>query len=455
MANVLYLVHKMKFDYLFGTYLRQFHHVGFVASDPMIGLFLNCQQENVGCLYEVEPSVDDEQDDPFMQHILNQTSVYFLSEKEGEKQALYALCVRYVAFLREYIANNEINLVITSARQFLDISCITAVADELNLPVCYLASSFFRGDSCGLSFEPQKPYSPDVWSERFRTREHRPLIPLRFVQQTDTPFASMKRKRFVRSLWQKVRYRYNPLWLAKHPDARAKGYLFVDLKETFTKWGCCTMANELSVVLPHEFVFLPLQGDEVFKAVGYPLALSDMEQFVESVAMGVQEANKNRNSTLKLVVKEHPTGPRVLSCGFKKRNPEIVFLKKYPIGDLLEAAQLVITFNSLAGFEALQRNKPVITFAPFFYTLPQLVFRCNDFALLPDLIGEALANGCDQQAVDDFTSFVKTHFEVSCPGFERSTAGVEVFQKIHERIAGFLDYARTHQACPSSWSKMG
>ena len=50
-------------------------------------------------------------------------------------------------------------------------------------------------------------------------------------------------------------------------------------------------------------------------------------------------------------------------------------MSKYPIDRLLTDADIVVTFNSLSGFEALLRYRPVVTLGPAFYTQPGLVFR--------------------------------------------------------------------------------
>jgi hypothetical protein len=455
MSNIIYLVHKKRFDYSFGMYLRKFHHVTFMTSDPMVGLFLDTQHAAPEYLYKVEPVQLKKRKDPSIQQILEQTTAYMLSTDVQVKEALYALCVGYVQFLRKYLVNTKISIIITTARQFLDIFCITAVANELNLPVCYLSSGFFRGASCGLSFEPPKPDNPEVWGKRQRTEEDRPVIPVRSVPEVTFDLVSIKKTNPLLTLWQNARYQRNPFWQSRHPDLTPADSLFNHLKKQLLQAVEHDLPDQSSTALPEEFVFLPLQGNGVFERMGYPMGLSGMEQLITYVALGLQEANKYRVSTLKLVVKEHPAEPGIISTEYKRQHPNILFLCKYPIGELLDKANLVVTFNSLAGFEALQRYKPVITFAPFFYTLPQLVYCCDDLDSLSILINDALDKGCDQQAVDAFVLFVKTHFEVPCLGFNRSNPTIEMFRKIHGRIEGLLDYAQSYDVYPASWASHG
>lgn len=452
MANILYLVHKMRFDFSFGMYLGKWHDVIFMTSDPMIGLFLDTQHAEAVHLYEVEPVQSRKLNSLKVQQTLSQTHFYRLTDNKKVKHAFYDLCTGYLRFLEDYIVSNKIDLIVTQTKNFLDSACVTTVANECNLPICYLGAGFFRGESCGVFFEPLRVFEPAIWQNRWAHATHRSFVPT--IKMPNLFFEPIKLKKPGRllSLWQKARYQRNPLWVSRHPDLRPTRSLLKDLKHQSLKSSGKNLPDQSSVLLPDEFILLPLQGNEICGEVPNPLGISDMEYLTSVTEAALIKLNKNKRKDLKLVVKEHPARPGIISSTYKKQHPEILFLYKYPMPKLLDKTQLVVTFNSLTGFEALQQYKPVVTFGPLFYTLPALVYECRDLNLLPDLMDTAISNGCDRAAVDDFILFLKKHFDVPCPGFSRKNPTKEMFQKIHAKIEGVLEFSKHHSASPNVWT---
>ncbi len=452
MANILYLVHKMRFDYAFGMYLRKWHNVTFMTSDPMIGLFLGKQCDDAVHLYEVEPGQDQKQNSLRIEQTLSQTHFYRLTEDQKTKKAFYDLAVGYLSFLQEYVTQKKINLIVTQTKNFLDSACITTIAKECDLPVCYLGAGFFRGESCGAFCEPLRVFEPSIWQKRWEFASRRSAVLPVKVPDVRYTMPETKKPSSLASLWQKARYQRNPWWVSRHPDLRPTRSLLRDLKHQSLKSSGRNRPDQSSVTLPEAFILLPLQGNEICGEVPNPLKINDMEYLTSVTARALDKMNKDKKKNLKFVVKEHPARPGIISAEYKEQHPEILFLYKYPMPALLDKAKLVITFNSLAGFEALQKYKPVITFGPLFYTLPRLVYQCRELNSLPELMDIALAEGCDRNAVDDFILFLKKHFDIPCPGFNRKKPTKAMFQKIHEKIAGILQFAQHHSAAPDAWT---
>ncbi len=452
MADILYLVHKMRFDFLFGNYLRKFHKVTFMTSDPMIGLFLDTQKENAVHLYEVEPSPAASKNSFRIHKTLAQTHYYQLAQGEKIKQAFYDLCAAYFIFLDNYLTQKKIDIIVTQAKNFLDSACITTIANDNKLPVCYLGGGFFRGESCSAFFEPQLVFDPDIWQRRWDHAAARLAVPSLDVPDVPHEMQVIKKTGSIRSVWQKARYQRNPLWVSRHPDLRPTRSLIKDLRHQSLKSSGKKLPDQSAGVLPGTFILLPLQGNEICGEVANPLGITDMEYLTSITYGALQKLNSHRKNKIQLVVKEHPARPGIISVKFKKKYPDVLFLYKYPMPRLLEKTKLVVTFNSLTGFEALQQYKPVITFGPLFYTLPKLVYACRAIDTLPELMEKAMAQGCDRQAVDDFVAFIRHHFEVPCPGFSRKNPTLETFRKIHGKIEGILEFCRHHPCSPDVWT---
>ncbi|OKY75623.1 MAG: hypothetical protein BM485_07825 [Desulfobulbaceae bacterium DB1] len=448
MANILYLVHKMKFDFLFGNYLRKFHNVTFMTSDPMIGLFLDSQYEDSVHLYKVNPVQGENKSSLRIESALARTHFYTLAKDRKIKQAFHHLCATYLEFLDDYLIKNNVDLIITQAKNFLDSACITAVANDNNLPVCYLGGGFFRGESCGVLWEPLRVFEPAIWQKRWDNATKRTIVPSIEVPDMQYDPVEIKKPSRLASLLQKTRYQRNPFWVSQHPDLRPTRSLLNDLRHQSLKSSGKHLPDQTSLTLPEEFVLVPLQGNEICGEVPNPLGITNMECLATLVEDALQKLNSGKKNKIRMVVKEHPARPGIISDKYKQQHPDVLFLYKYPMAKLLEKTKLVVTFNSLAGFEALQHYKPVITFGPLFYTLPKLVYRCEDINLFPSLINKAISDGCDRNSVDDFVAFLKNHFEIPCPGFNRKNPTKEMFQKIHGKIEGILDFCRSHPCSP-------
>jgi len=158
------------------------------------------------------------------------------------------------------------------------------------------------------------------------------------------------------------------------------------------------------IQLPEKFVFVPLQVQDDTQILMYSPLVKNMKEFVGICI----EATKQVDPSLKIVVKEHPQDfGRSSYKELQQKYPSIIWLKKYPINDILKKASVVITINSGVGIEALTFNKPVITLGQAFYNVEGLVKNAKNLQELPQLIKDSITKPVDTLFIDKYLGYLQ------------------------------------------------
>ena len=202
MANILFFVHKKNFDLLFCRYLRLFHKVSLITSDPMIGLFLNAQDEEVEKLYELTPLQNNILLMSLQKEALMETQLYTVTSDPQKKEALENLCSAYLQCMHELVCQKRIDLIVTHDSVFLDVACISSIANFHNLPVCYLGSGLFRGETITVSSERMYINNPDIWNSRWQNTTRRPLIVHQLLDEVKYDPGHIKKSSQISLIWQ-------------------------------------------------------------------------------------------------------------------------------------------------------------------------------------------------------------------------------------------------------------
>ncbi|MBL0716448.1 MAG: hypothetical protein JJV89_00220 [Desulfosarcina sp.] len=452
MANILYLIHKKKFDLSLSNYLENFHRMYLMTSNPMIGFFLDTQQKKATKLFAIYPCKKHTDLNGYHKQALQDTEIYNKSQNDILIQTLERLCFSYLQFMDHFIEKHKIDLVITSEKSFLDVACITETAKKYNIPVCYLGAGFFRGESLTLSFERIYPDKPEIWAKRLLGAKHRPIIKSGTIPEIPFYPKKFKTPPTLLSLWQKLKYQRNPFWTKIHSDMKPSRSLIKEFKHRAKKKRAHKFISDNNTTICEPFILLPLQGNEICKQVYNPLCIRDMEHLTSIVANAVARLNRTVENPFLLVVKDHPNRPCVISRSFKKQLSNILYLSHCPIEPLLEKTKLIVTFNSLSGFEALFKCKPVVTLGPVFYAQPDLVSPVLDLDMVADTMKQALDKKINKTAFDRFVNFLKQHYNIKCPDFSQKKPSTEGLHLIASRIAGILEFSRNNSANPGVWT---
>ena len=156
--------------------------------------------------------------------------------------------------------------------------------------------------------------------------------------------------------------------------------------------------------LPEKFIFVPLQVQDDTQILIYSSIIKTMTELVEQVYW----ANKRANTNLPIIVKEHPHDfGRQNYDVLRQKYPDIIWLKDFPINELLDKTSVVITINSGVGIEALTFEKPVITLGDAFYNVEGLVYHAKDLEELPKLITESITQPVDRKFIDNYLGYLQ------------------------------------------------
>ncbi len=168
-----------------------------------------------------------------------------------------------------------------------------------------------------------------------------------------------------------------------------------------------------NIVLPEQYVFLPLQVHDDSQILLYSPDFPDMPSVVRFCAAGVAAYNTNTQAPLKLVVKEHPSDHgRVDYTALASEFPDVIFTKTLNTQQLIEKSSAVITVNSTVGIEAMLRLKPVITLGQAFYAVSGLVTPCRATDSLSDILTRVLETPVDRDLTERFLGFLKYRYLV-------------------------------------------
>jgi len=121
------------------------------------------------------------------------------------------------------------------------------------------------------------------------------------------------------------------------------------------------------------FLLLPLQVNNDTQIIQNS-NFKDMYQILDTLAPLLI------NSGYDLVVKEHPEETSYVNYKKYSKYDHVHIVKNVDLNTLINKAACVITVNSSVGFQAIQKNKKVITLGNSFYNSAPGVFKCNLFS---------------------------------------------------------------------------
>ena len=122
--------------------------------------------------------------------------------------------------------------------------------------------------------------------------------------------------------------------------------------------------------------------------------------------------NKIKLNNFNIYFKEHPSFEGSFNFSELNISKKINFLKSHlSISNLLNKIDLLITFNSKAGLEALLKKKPVICLSDSIYSGSGLAFKANKKIIDDNIINKIIKKGVSPKKVEKlFISIFKKVF---------------------------------------------
>ncbi len=413
--NLLYIVSKKEFDLTLGRYLQNYCNVFFVTNHPAETIFFQSnKQQPIDALSQITrypKAQPDKATELQWQNILEDVECYKLSSDKTEKKQIKEFFFNYIGFLLSIFKENKIDVCLCHERDFIDTACAQIAANITGCPIYYLSTGFFRGQTLTVAPERIRFTDCETWEERISKKLDMPklaqnLPPKRFPKRplVDPPVLALWLSRVSLSLIPEKK-RHLSYLRPKRPMLNRLVHKYKKRKIRSCK------QPQRHVKKP--FILVPLQGNEVLNLVPNPLGIRSMEHLFQLVVDAVEELNRNRGTGFNIIFKEHPFRPFVIRDSLAKRyHTRAVFFRKFDMNNLLQQATMVVTFNSLAGFEALQGKKPVVMLGPLFYRLKGLVHWPENLEDLPETIWQALNTPIDVKKLDRLIRYLKIKYEV-------------------------------------------
>lgn len=150
--------------------------------------------------------------------------------------------------------------------------------------------------------------------------------------------------------------------------------------------------------LPKKFIFIPFQVHDDTQILLNSPSFKNMESFFEFCHAAIR---RNFGKEYRIVVKEHPEDLcRYSYAKLHAKYPDVLWLRKYDVDELLDKAAYVFVVNSSVGLQALERGKPTVVFGDSFYTKEEVVFRVTDPAHIDAVLQRARAGLSDAMRRD-------------------------------------------------------
>ncbi len=142
--------------------------------------------------------------------------------------------------------------------------------------------------------------------------------------------------------------------------------------------------------LPERFVLLPFQVKKDSQLILHsPVLGNDMPGLLRLLHRTLGEIDPQ----MRIVVKLHPRERWDIQMAYAslvREFPDVLFVRRHRLTEILEKAAAVVTVNSTVGFEAFLYDKPVVTLGRNFYTAEGLVERVDASAQLGPALIKAL-----------------------------------------------------------------
>ncbi len=200
-------------------------------------------------------------------------------------------------------------------------------------------------------------------------------------------------------------------------------------------------AEEDLAGLPERFILFAMQVHDDSQVLMYSPRFHSMVDAVSYIDAALAQYRIQTGDNLRLVVKEHPSDyGRIDYSPLRDAMPEVVFLRRTPVRDLITRAAAVLTINSSVGIEALRYMRPVITLGDAFYNIPGMVRHLEAHESLTEALAETLARPVNTELITRFLCFLRYQYLVPGSYYTTEPSSLRpvvdrLLDILHDRIA--------------------
>ncbi|BCM24242.1 capsular polysaccharide export protein, LipB/KpsS family [Methyloradius palustris] len=408
-TNVLYFVITEVFSPFFlnisraleQNYAYKPYLVSFLPTDHAF-LKKNSQHIYPKSLDEIENQVIDD-------HIYSDTEILemcsFIKNKFGGDLKDWRIrLLKITAYVIRLIEEKEINLIVMWNGQDFVARTISEIARKRNIKCIYMENGYFPGtlqaDTEGVnSAASVAKLDFDEIKEIQNTAASAVSNDLKVELIRSTP---LTKSELVPNSLRRI---LNPNFYKTYPELRGSSLL----------WG--KFLNERrkripfdQIELPQQFAFIPLQvHDDTQILLNSPL-FDNPKDFIIHCYTAIREA---LGSDYPIVVKEHPEDIfRYSYDDIRQKFPDIIWIKNFPIDDIVSKSTFIMVVNSSVGLQAIKLLKPTIVFGESIYSKPEICYYISDKSETKEKILKAVSRMDDEMEsnIKLYINFIENKF---------------------------------------------
>ena len=352
--------------------------------------------------------------------VKNIKSLYTEKKRKLEKiepnEADFIYMARYIGFLRVFLEEKQIDLVIMHNDLRWQHALAIHVCKEIRMRYLITERGLFRPHTTTVDFQGVNAYSSIPKDINFYEKITVKNLPFR-----EHSIGRLKsfQVNFKFALFLCLSY-FGDIIKVNSRLANQRysllSYIFLFLKQRKKLKG------KLTLPLPKKYIFIPLQVNadtQVLVHSGY--------ENIQAFIYHVEKTFYAEQNNVSLVFKPHPMD-KEMEYAFDSRS----IVVDSDTNTLIQGSEFIITINSTVGFEAIQHYKAVIVLGEAFYKIPKLCIASSIQSFQKDLL-TCLTNRMtiDHQLVDKFIFYLKSEYQVSGNLFNYDIAMLE---NIKQRI---------------------
>jgi len=337
-------------------------------------------------------------------------------EKVEPNEAEFIYMAKYVAFLRVFLAEKQIDLVIMHNDLRWQHALAIRVCKEVGIRYLITERGLFRPHTTTFDFQGVNAFSSIPKEINFYESITTKQLPFKeqFVSHFKQFKINVKFSLFLCLNFLGEVFKVNTPLINKR-------YSLVSYATLFFK-QIAYFKNKSLVKLPQQYIFIPLQVNTDTQVLVHS-EYQDIQAFITHI----EKTFYAEPSNVSLVFKPHP-----MDKGKKYVFDPRSIVVNCETSQLIEGSQFIITINSTVGFEAIQRYKTVIVLGEAFYKIPKLCIVSTFQSFREDLSSclnhKAIIN---PQLVDKFVFYLKNEYQVNGNLFNYDVA---MFKDIKQRV---------------------
>lgn len=339
-----------------------------------------------------------------------------IEDREPSKSD-FEYMARYIAFVREYLTKNKIELVTMHNDLRWQHALAIAVCKELKVNYLITERGIFRPDTTTIEFVGVNGYSSLPKDKEYYKTFNLKGKELKNYKVTRWTNLEVNIRFALFILLNKIGDIFGLNSKIKNKSYSLSKYIELFIKQNF---GKKTASN---IVLPSKYVFVPLQVNTDTQILIHS-EFKDIQEFITLV----EKKFYSLESDVRLVFKVHPMEKGIVNYKFDSKS----YVVDSDTNKLVKNSECVVTINSTVGFEAIREHKKVLVLGEAFFKIAGIAI-CSSKEGFKDDIRNVLSGNIelDDEDIEAFVKYLKYEYQVNGNLFNWSN---ETLEEVREKI---------------------